>query len=123
VGRFCLVYGVNVSSIVGLVLGFVARRSIFFLHDKGKVRCADLTTLIANRGTRSLNLKELNEEELIRRRIVTSKPIEAHYSSTDKGKEIMTHLDKKKINHAYHEMESKTKTFGFLLCACSSFSS
>jgi len=65
-----------------------------FLHEKGEVRYADLTKLIASRGTLSLNLKELSEEGLIQRRVVTTKPIQAHYSLTNKGMEIAIHLDK-----------------------------
>ena len=71
-----------------------AVRILLFLYEKGEVRYADLTKLITSRGTLSLNLKELSEEGLIQRRIVTTKPIQAHYSLTDKGKEIAVHLDK-----------------------------
>ena len=71
-----------------------AVRILFFLHEKGEVRYADLTKLIASRGTLSVNLKELSEEGLIQRRVVTTKPIQAHYSLTDEGTEIAIHLDK-----------------------------
>ena len=71
-----------------------AVRILLFLHEKGEVRYADLTKLIASRGTLSVNLKELSEEGLIQRRIVTTKPIQAHYSLTIKGAEIAIHLDK-----------------------------
>jgi DNA-binding HxlR family transcriptional regulator len=67
---------------------------LLFLHEKGEVRYADLTKLIASRGTLSLNIKELEEEELIQRRVVTTKPIQAHYSLTDKGRKIATYFDK-----------------------------
>jgi len=67
---------------------------LLFLHEKGEVRYADLTKLIASRGTLSLNIKELEEEGLIQRRVVTTKPIQAHYSLTDKGRKIATHFDK-----------------------------
>jgi len=69
-------------------------RILLFLHEKGEVRYTDLTKLIASRGTLSLNLKELSEEGLIQRRIVTTKPIQAHYSLTDKGTEIAILSDK-----------------------------
>ncbi len=73
-----------------------AIKILLFLHEKGEVRYADLTKLIASRGTLSLNLKELSEEGLIQRRIVTTKPIQAHYSLTDKGTEIAIHLGRTK---------------------------
>ena len=41
---------------------------------RGEVRYADLTKLIDSRGTPSLNLKELTEEGLVQRRVVTTKP-------------------------------------------------
>jgi DNA-binding HxlR family transcriptional regulator len=67
---------------------------LLFLYEKGEVRYSDLTGFIASRGTLSLNIKELEEERLIQRRVVTTKPIQAHYSLTDKGREIATHFDK-----------------------------
>jgi len=69
-------------------------RILLFLHGKGEVRYTDLTKLIASRGTLSLNLKELDEEGLIQRRVVTTKPIQAYYSLTDKGMDIATRFDK-----------------------------
>lgn len=69
---------------------------LLFLHGKGEVRYTDLTKLISSRGTLSIVLKELDEEGLIQRRIVTSKPIQAYYSLTDKGKEVATHIEKAK---------------------------
>jgi len=69
-------------------------RILLFLYEKGEVRYTDLTNLITSRGTLSVNLKELDEEGLVHRRIVTTKPIEAHYSLTDKGREIAANFDK-----------------------------
>jgi len=67
---------------------------LLFLLERGEVRYADLTKLMTSRGTLSLNLKELGEEGLMQRRIVTTKPIQAHYSLTEKGKQIAIHLDR-----------------------------
>jgi len=69
-------------------------RILLFLLERGEVRYADLTKLMTSRGTLSLNLKELSEEGLMQRRIVTTKPIQAHYSLTEKGKQIAIHLDR-----------------------------
>lgn len=63
-------------------------RIVLFLHEKGEVRYTDLTNLIASRGTLSSNLKELDEEKMIQRRIVATKPIHAYYSLTERGREI-----------------------------------
>ena len=69
-------------------------RILLFLHEKGEVRYADLTKLITSRGTLSLNIKELEEEGLIQRRVVVTKPIQAHYSLTEKGMEVAALLSK-----------------------------
>ena len=71
---------------------------ILYLHEHGEVRYTELTKLIASRGTLSLNIRELEEEGLIQRRILTSKPIQAFYSLTEKGAEVASLLGKiKKI--------------------------
>jgi DNA-binding HxlR family transcriptional regulator len=67
-------------------------RILLFLHEQGEVRYADLTKLVASRGTLSLNIRELEKEGLIQRRVVTTKPIQAYYSLTDRGKEIASHF-------------------------------
>ncbi|HZK56347.1 MAG TPA: winged helix-turn-helix transcriptional regulator [Desulfosporosinus sp.] len=74
---------------------------LLYLHEHGEVRYTDLTKLIASRGTLSLNNKELEEENLIKRKIVTTKPIQAYYSLTQKGVEISALLNKvEKLNAA-----------------------
>jgi len=84
--------GLNVK--ISTLLQTPSVKILLFLHEKGEVRYADLTKLITSRGTLSLNIKELDEEGLICRRVVTSKPIQAHYSLTDEGKKIATHFGK-----------------------------
>lgn len=61
---------------------------LLYLCENGEVRYKDLKKLIDSRGTLSLNIKELQEELLIQRSILTTKPIQAYYSLTEKGKEI-----------------------------------
>ena len=61
---------------------------LLYLYENGEVRHKDLTRLIGSRGTLSLNIKELQEELLIQRSILTTKPIQEYYSLTKKGKEI-----------------------------------
>lgn len=69
-------------------------RILLFLQEKDEARYADLTKLIASRGTLSINIRELEEEDLVQRRVVTTKPIQAHYSLTRKGTEITSYFDK-----------------------------
>jgi DNA-binding HxlR family transcriptional regulator len=70
------------------VLEIPSVRILLFIYGKGEVRYTDLTKLIASRGTLSANLKELEKEELVKRRVVATKPIQTYYSLTDKGQRI-----------------------------------
>jgi DNA-binding HxlR family transcriptional regulator len=90
--KFMIDKGLSVK--ISTLLETPSVRILLFLYEKGEVRYADLTKLIASRGTLSINIKELEEEELIQRRVVTTKPIQAHYSLTRKGREITSHFDK-----------------------------
>jgi DNA-binding HxlR family transcriptional regulator len=65
---------------------------LFFIHDRGEVRYSELAELIQSRGTLSLNLKHLEQEGLIKRRIVTTKPIQSLYSLSEKGTKIARKL-------------------------------
>jgi DNA-binding HxlR family transcriptional regulator len=58
---------------------------MLFLCEKGEVRHAELSELIVSRGTLSLSLKDLEEEGLVQRKIIDSKPIQSLYSLTEKG--------------------------------------
>jgi DNA-binding HxlR family transcriptional regulator len=66
---------------------------MLFIHERGEVRYTELTRLITSRGALSKSLKELEEEELIERRVETSKPIRSYYSLTEKGKKIADKLE------------------------------
>jgi DNA-binding HxlR family transcriptional regulator len=84
---------------------------LLYLYEKGEVRYKDLTKLIDSRGTLSLNIKELQEELLIQRSIVTTKPIQAYYSLTEKGKEIAFLLRKiEKIEETDAVLETVVST-------------
>lgn len=60
---------------------------LLLLHEKGEVRYTEFTKIISSRGTLSLNLKDL-EEGLVKRKIVTTKPIQSYYSLTEKGRKV-----------------------------------
>lgn len=63
-------------------------RIILYLNQKGQARHADLGKLITSRGTLSISLKDLENEEIIQRKILDTKPIQSIYSLTEKGKNI-----------------------------------
>lgn len=73
-----------------------AIRIILFLYQEGEVRYRDLTDLIYSRGTLSTNMNSLEEEELIQRRVETSKPPKSFYSLTNKGEQVARYLYKVK---------------------------
>lgn len=65
---------------------------LFFLHDRKEVRYSELAELIKSRGTLSLNLKHLEQEGLIERRVIATKPIQSLYSLTNRGSKIARRL-------------------------------
>jgi len=67
---------------------------VLFLYQEGEVRYRDLADLIYSRGTLTNNINSLEEEELIQRRVETSKPPKSFYSLTDKGEQIARYLYK-----------------------------
>jgi DNA-binding HxlR family transcriptional regulator len=62
-----------------------AVRILLFLNQKGEVRYTELSKIIDSRGVLSNNLKALENEGLVNRRVVSSKPIQSHYSLSDRG--------------------------------------
>ena len=58
------------------------------LYQKGGTRHAELSKLTASRGTLSLSLRELEEEGLVQRKIIDTKPLQSIYSLTEKGSNI-----------------------------------
>ena len=79
---------------ISALLETASVKILFYLQEHGEVRYTDLTKLIASRGTLSVNIKELEEERLIQRRILTTKPIQAYYLLTEKGAEVASLLRK-----------------------------
>jgi DNA-binding HxlR family transcriptional regulator len=61
---------------------------LLFVYSKGEVRHSELERLIRSRGTLSSNLNDLREEGLLKRKVVTSKPIQTNYSLTETGRKI-----------------------------------
>jgi DNA-binding HxlR family transcriptional regulator len=77
---------------ISSILEIPSVKILLFIFGKGEVRYTDLTKLIASRGTLSANLKELEKEELVKRKVITTKPIQTYYSLTEKGQEIARRL-------------------------------
>lgn len=73
---------------VAKILEIPSIRILLFIQDNNEVRHSDISRMIESRGTVSYSLKELEEEGLLQRRIVPTKPIQSNYSLTSKGIEV-----------------------------------
>jgi DNA-binding HxlR family transcriptional regulator len=73
---------------ISRVLEIPSIKILLYLLENGEVRYTDLAKLISSRGALSLNLKALETEGLLSRRVVTTKPIHSYYALTEKGKRI-----------------------------------
>jgi DNA-binding HxlR family transcriptional regulator len=75
-----------------------AIKILLFINKEKEVRYTNFTDLINSRGTLSTNLRSLDEKGLIKRKVVSTKPIKSFYSLTNKGEQVAKHLDEiKKI--------------------------
>jgi DNA-binding HxlR family transcriptional regulator len=70
---------------------------LLYLLKKGEVRHSELSEIVNSRGTLSLSLKDLVEEGLIQRRVLDTKPIQSHYSLTEKGALVAKEMHEIKI--------------------------
>ncbi len=68
-------------------------RIMLCLYQRGDTRHAQLSKLTTSRGTLSLSLRELEQEGLVQRKIIDTKPIQSIYSLTEKGKTIAKQLN------------------------------
>lgn len=82
---------------ISAVLDLATVRLLLLIHSKGEVRYAELGKLIPSRGTLTLSLKELDEEGLVVRRIVSSRPVKSYYSLTKNGTRIASLLEETKV--------------------------
>ncbi len=74
------------------ILQIPSIRIILFLYQKGQARHAEISKLTTSRGTLSLSLKDLEQEQLIQRKVLDTKPPKSIYSLTEKGKAIAKQL-------------------------------
>lgn len=77
---------------ISKILQIPSVKILLFINEKEEVRYTGLAKLIASRGALSANLKLLEKEELLLRRVVTTKPIQTYYSLTEKGQKTANHF-------------------------------
>ena len=67
------------------ILQVASVQILLFMLEKGEVRHSDLSGMMKSRGTLSLSLRDLQEEGLINRKVLDTKPIQSLYTLSDKG--------------------------------------
>ncbi len=79
------------------ILEIASVKSLLLLFEKGEVRYSELLSLIKSRATLGVSLRDLEQEGLIQRRVVDSKPIKSFYSLTEKGADVAKALQQVNI--------------------------
>ena len=87
------------------MLDLVSIKILIYLSEKGELRHRDLSKLTNSRGTLALSLKDLEEEGLVQRKVVNTKPLQTFYSLTEKGIAVGKEL------HNIKELIHKNKSY------------
>jgi|AGTN01.2.fsa_nt_gi Predicted transcriptional regulators len=74
------------------MLELVSMKILVQLYEKGELRHKELSKLTKSRGTLGLSLKDLEDEGLIQRKVIGTKPIQTFYSLTEKGCSVAKEL-------------------------------
>lgn len=72
---------------------------LLYLLENGSARYSELLReVIPSRSTLALTLRDLQEDQIVERRVEATRPVQTWYSLTSTGKEIAEHLsDIKKL--------------------------
>ena len=66
---------------------------LLYLSDRGDARYSELMEeVVQSRSTLALALRDLQEEKLVEREVMDTRPVQTSYSLTNDGKEIAEHL-------------------------------
>ena len=66
---------------------------LLHLHKEDDSRYSEfLDRVVQSRSTLALALKELQEERLVKRRVMDTRPVQTRYTLTTLGKDIAQHL-------------------------------
>lgn len=69
-------------------------RVMLYLLERGSARYSEILRGVGlSRGGLALALRDLQDDELVERRVKETRPIQTTYSLTAKGKEIAKHLE------------------------------
>jgi len=81
---------------ISQIIQIASVQILLYLCEKGEVRHSELSDIMKSRGTLSLSLKDLIEEELVQRKVLDTKPIQSLYSLTEKGALVAKELQEVK---------------------------
>lgn len=82
---------------VKAVIDAATIRILLHLHDGGEARYSELMEEVTrSRSTLALALRELQEEGLVEREVVDTRPVQTRYSLTGLGAEVAGHLSEVK---------------------------
>ena len=66
---------------------------LLYLFDRGNARYSELLEeAIQSRSTLALALRELQEEQLVERQVMDTRPVQTMYALTSFGKKVAEHL-------------------------------
>ena len=78
---------------VKAVIDIATIKILLYLFDGSNARYSELMEeVIQSRSTLALALRDLQEEQLIEREVIDTRPVQTRYSLTSYGKEIAEHL-------------------------------
>jgi len=79
------------------VLKISTIKVLLYLFEKNKARYSELHEAIQSRSTLSLALRDLQDDQLIERRVIDSRPVQTRYTLTDEGNKVAEHLSAVKL--------------------------
>ena len=75
------------------VIDIATIKILLYLFDEGNARCSELMEeVIQSRSTLARALRDLQEEQLIEREVMDTRPVQTRYSLSSQGIEIAEHL-------------------------------
>jgi len=85
------------------VLKISTIKVLLYLFEKNNARYSELHEAIQSRSTLALALRDLQDDQLIERSVLTSRPVQTRYTLTDEGNKVAEHLSALKLILSAHD--------------------
>jgi len=80
------------------VLEISTIKVLLYLFEKNNARDSELLDeAIQSRSTLALALRDLQDDQLIERRVIATRPVQTRYTLTDEGNKVAEHLSALKL--------------------------